>query len=75
MGHGAPCTSSENVLTYDTRGTIVRIPKGKVAVVEGLEDYLVVDEDNALLICRRESEQNIRNYVEDVKYRFGEEFV
>ena len=66
---------SENVLTYDTRGTIVRIPKGKVAVVEGLEDYLVVDEDNALLICRRESEQNIRNYVEDVKYRFGEEFV
>ena len=44
-------------------------------MVEGLEDYLGVDEDNALLICRRESEQNIRNYVEDVKYRFGEEFV
>lgn len=63
------------VLAYDTRGTVVNIPAGKVAVVEGLEDYLVVEKDNALLICRRASEQNIRNYVEDVKYRFGEEFI
>lgn len=64
-----------HVLAYDTRGTVVNIPAGKVAVVEGLEDYLVVEKDNALLICRRESEQSIRNYVEDVRYRFGEEFI
>lgn len=63
------------VLAYHTRGTVVNIQEGKVAVVEGLEDYLVVQKDNALLICRRENEQNIRNYVEDVKYKFGEEFV
>lgn len=64
-----------HVLAYDTTGTIISIPEGKVAVVEGLEDYLVVEQENTLLICRRSSEQNIRNYVEDVKYRFGEEFV
>ena len=64
-----------NILTYNTRGTIVNVPEGKVAVVEGLEDYLVIERDNALLICRRSNEQNIRNYVEDVKYRFGEEFI
>ncbi len=63
------------VLAYDTQGTVVNIPRGKVAVVEGLKDYLVIEKDNTLLICRRENEQNIRNYVEDVKYRFGEEFV
>ena len=63
------------VLSYGTTGTVVNIPAGKVAIVEGLTDYLVVEKDNALLICRRENEQNIRNYVEDVKYRFGEEFV
>lgn len=64
-----------NILTYNSRGTIVNVPEGKVAVVEGLEDYLVIERDNALLICRRSNEQNIRNYVEDVKYRFGEEFI
>lgn len=64
-----------NVLAYSTSGTVVNVPQGKVVVVEGLEDYLVVDRDNTLLICRRGSEQSIRNYVEDVRYRFGEEFV
>ncbi len=64
-----------NVLTYNTRGTIINLPEGRIGVVEGLEDYLVVEQDGALLICRRENEQQIRNYVEDVKYRFGEEFI
>lgn len=62
-------------IAYNTKGTVINVPKGRVAVVEGLEDYLVIEKDNALLICRRENEQNIRNYVEDVKYRFGEEFI
>ncbi len=63
------------VLTYNTRGSVVVVPKGKVAVVEGLEDYLVVDKDDVLLITRLSNEQNIRNYVDDVKYRFGEKYV
>ncbi len=73
--HGNAFGGGGQVLAYDTRGTVVNVSEGKVAVVEGLEDYLVVEKDNALLICRRSSEQNIRNYVEDVKYRFGEEFI
>ncbi len=67
--------TSGNVLSYNTRGSVISVPKGKVAVVEGLEDYLVVDKDDVLLITRMANEQNIRNYVDDVKYRFGEEYV
>lgn len=67
--------AGENVLTYDTRGTVVNVPDGKIAVIEGLEDYLVIEKDDALLICRRDSEQHIRKYVEDVRFRFGEEFI
>lgn len=63
------------VLAYETNGTIVELSKEKIAVIEGLEDYLVVEQGNALLICRRDNEQKIRNYVEDVKYRFGKEFI
>ncbi len=64
-----------NAVVYDTSGTVINLPKGRIAVVEGLSDYLVIEKDDVLLICRKTSEQSIRNYVEDVKYRFGEEYV
>lgn len=57
----------EQVLAYDTAGTLVRLPEGKLAVVEGLKDYIVVDNGDALLICRRENEQFIRIIVDDLK--------
>lgn len=63
------------VLTYNTKGTIIKVPKDKVVVVEGLEDYIVVERDDVLLICRRENEQNIKQYVEDVKFKIGEEHI
>ena len=67
--------TSGRVLPYDTKGCIVSVPEGKVAVVEGLEDYLVVDKGDVLLVCRMSSEQSIRNYVDDVKLKFGEKYV
>lgn len=63
------------VLTYDTSGSVISMPDGKIAVIEGLDGYLVVDKGDTLLICRLDREQNIRNFVEDVRYRFGEDFV
>lgn len=64
-----------NVLVYDTRNTIVNVPCGKVAVVEGLDGYMVVATDDNVMICRLESEQLIRNFTEDVKYNFGEKYI
>ncbi|CDN33107.1 Mannose-1-phosphate guanylyltransferase (GDP) [Mucinivorans hirudinis] len=64
-----------NAILHNCKGNIVNLPQGKVAVVEGLDGYLVVDTDSSLLICKIENEQSIRNYVEDVKYRFGEEYL
>lgn len=67
--------NSGKVLTYDTEGTIVNIPADKVAVVQGLKDYIVVQRGQSLLICKRDEEQRIRNWVEDVKYKFSEDYV
>lgn len=61
------------ILTYNTQNSIISLPDNKTAVIEGLDGYLVVEKNDTLLICRQENEQNIRNYVEDVKYRFGED--
>jgi mannose-1-phosphate guanylyltransferase len=46
-----------------------------IAVVEGLEDYIVVQSDNRLLICPKKSEQGIKRFVTDVKVKLGEDLV
>jgi mannose-1-phosphate guanylyltransferase len=44
-------------------------------VLQGLEDYIVVESDNILLVCKKEDEQHIRTFVNDVKVTKGEKFV
>ena len=61
--------------TYSTERTFVSLPKGKMAVVNGLKDYIVVDTPDALLICPRSEEQSIKNYIDDVRFENGENFI
>ena len=60
---------------YDSRNNIIVLPSGKLAVVAGLEGYLVAESDNVLLICKKDEESAIRKYVTDVQLRFGEEYI
>jgi mannose-1-phosphate guanylyltransferase len=47
---------------YDSHGNIVTLPKGHMAVIQGLENYIVAQADGVLLICQREEEQQIRQF-------------
>ena len=60
-------------LLYETNGSIVNVPEEKVAVVQGLTDYIVVDSGDALLICPKQNEQQIRQFTTDIKTEFGKE--
>ena len=51
------------------------MPQEKLAVVQGLQDYLVADTDNVLLICKKDDENTIRRYVNDAQIKLGDEFV
>ena len=62
-------------MLYDCKENIIAIPEGKLAVIQGLEDYLVADTNNVLLICRKDDESTIRRYVNDVQVKLGDEFV
>ncbi len=66
---------SGNIFSYDNRGNIFNISSGKVAVIQGLKDYIVVESDNVLLIVKKEEEQNIKNYLEDVKKETKEKYL
>lgn len=64
-----------NVMLYDSEHCIVNVPKDKLFVLQGLDDFIVVEDDNILLVCRKEDEQQIRKFVNDVKSEKGEKYV
>ena len=64
-----------HTLLYDCKNNIVALPEGKLAVLQGLDDYLVADTDNVLLVCRKDDENTIRRYVNDTQVKLGDEFV
>lgn len=65
----------KKVMIYDSKNCIVNMPKDKLVVMQGLDDYIVVEDDNTLLICRKEDEQQIRKFVNDVKVEKGDKYV
>lgn len=66
---------SEMVIMYDSSNCMVNVPKGKLVIMQGLHDFIVVEDNNTLLICPRSEEQEIKQIVGDVKQRFGPEFI
>ena len=55
---------------YDSHGNIVTLPKGHLAVIQGLEDSIVAEANGVLLICKREDEQKIRQFYMDAEVKF-----
>jgi len=58
--------SGSKIFLYETKGCIVNLPQDKIAVIQGLEDYIVVESQRILLICKKDDEQQIRQFVADV---------
>lgn len=68
--------NSKNVISYNAKNNIVRLKKGKAAIIDGLEDFIIVDTEKALLICPRANDQLIKDYVQDLKNtKQGEKYI
>jgi len=67
--------TGKNVLVYNTEDCIINVPKHKLVVVNGLKDFIVVEDEGTLLICNKSDEQQIRQIVNDVRIEKGEQFV
>jgi mannose-1-phosphate guanylyltransferase len=65
----------KHVMLYDTKNCIVNMPNNKLVILQGLEDFIVVESDGILLICKKEEEQEIRQMVTNVRVQKGEEFI
>ena len=71
----ANAVPEEGCYLYDTRSSIVSLPRGKVAVISGLKEYIVVDTDDVLMICPRAEEQNIKKFIDEVKFHNGDKHI
>lgn len=58
----------------DTTNCMIQIPKDKVAVIKGLDNYIIVDDGKVLLIYPKESEQEIKEVSKAIVAACGEEF-
>lgn len=68
---------SKHILSYNSKGNIIRLKNNnKAAIIDGLNNYIIVDTDKALLICPRDNDQLIKDYVQDLKTeKKGEKFL
>ena len=62
-------------LLYNSKDNMVVLPKGKLAVIDGLEGYLIAESENVLLICRKDEEHSIRKYVNDAQIQLGDDYI
>ncbi|WP_163417964.1 mannose-1-phosphate guanylyltransferase [Flagellimonas sp. HSM57] len=67
-------TVNSGTLLQDAKGNIIRSEKGKVVVIDGLEDYIIVDKEEVLLICPKSKEQDIKKILGQVKGKFGDQY-
>lgn len=64
-----------NIFFYQTKDCIVHSGTNRLIAIEGLQDYIVVDSEDVLLICKKDDEQQIRDIVTNIKVEKGDKFV
>lgn len=66
--------SGNNVMIIDATRNIVHADNKKLVVLQGLDDFIVVDTKDVLLVCKKEKEQEIKEYVAEIKRNKGDKY-
>ena len=67
--------AGKNVMIMDATKCMVHVEDHKLTVLQGLDDFIVVDTKDALLICKKEKEQEIKDFVAEVKRNKGDKYL
>ena len=61
--------SGDNVLTYDVKDSIILTPNNKRVILQGLENYIIVDTNETLMVCNRNAEHRIFKFSSDMEMK------
>jgi len=68
--------SADEYLMYDTKDSLLySTNKGKIYVVKGMKNIILVDTNDALLLVNKDDEQSIKNIVDDLKINDKDNFL
>lgn len=67
--------AGDNVMIVDTTKCMISAPHNKLLLLQGLDDFIVVDTEDVLLICKKEKEQEIKEYVAEVRRNKGDQYL
>jgi mannose-1-phosphate guanylyltransferase len=67
--------AGNQVMVIDATKNMIHASNNKLVLLQGLEDFIVVDTDDVLLICKKDKEQEIKEYVAEVKRNTGDRFI
>lgn len=67
--------TGSNVFSYETTNSVIHVDKNKIAVIQGLDNYIVVSTGDCLLICNKSEEQKLKDIVSDIEDRFGDKYI
>ena len=68
-------TLGGEVIYIDSSNNIAKTQSKKRVVIQGLNDFIVVEKDDVILICPKDKEQDIKQITSAVKNEFGADFV
>ena len=67
--------AGDNVMVIDATKNIIHSDNKKLVLLQGLDDFIVVDTKDVLLICKKEKEQEIKEYVAEIRRNKGDKFL
>ncbi len=67
--------AGNNVIVFDSHRNMIHTENDKLTVLQGIEDFIVVDTKDVLLVCKKDREQEIKDYVAEVKRNKGEKYL
>lgn len=67
--------TGDNVVVIDATKNMVHAENRKLVVLQGLDDFIVVDTHDVLLICKKDQEQEIKEYVAEIKRSKGDKYL
>lgn len=67
--------AGDNVISIDATNCMVHAPKEKLLLLQGMDNFIIVDTPDVLMICKKDKEQEIKEYVAEVKRNKGEKFI
>lgn len=73
--HNNAVLKKNQAVFYESTGNVIALENSdRLVVMEGINDCIIAESGNVLLICKKDDEQRIKQFVADVQIKFGKEY-